>query len=148
MAGNQNSGQKLAFSIPDAKLDQMIEEYKNKVDQEVIPRASWANFCAYLGYTEKEVAEVVAKGSEDSNTAGAYYKRAIALKRMMTWMRGQLSSGKGWNGQNQARAIFLMKQDHGDGIRYSDQDAKAANGPAKVVINFGGDDPRAKKASK
>lgn len=148
MAGNQNSGQKLAFSIPDARLDEMIDEYKRRVDQEEIPRASWANFCAYLGYTEKEVAEVVAKGSEDSNTAGAYYKRAIALKRMMTWVRGQLSSGKGWNGQNQSRAIFLMKQDHGDGVRYSDQDAKAANGPAKVVINFGGDDPRAKRASK
>ena len=147
MAGNQNSGQKLAFNIPDRELEQLIDDYKNNVDAEIIPRASWANFCAFLGYTEKEVAEVISKGSEDSNTAGAYYKRAIMLKRMVTWIRGQLSSGKGWNGQNQSRAIFLMKQDHGDGVRYSDQDAKQ-NGPAVVNINFGGDDPRAKKAGK
>ena len=148
MAGNQNSGQKLAFTIPDRELDDKIKEYKEMVNAEVIARASWANFCAFLGYTEKEVAEVIAKGSEDSNTAGAYYKRAIALKRMVTWVRGQLSSGKGWNGQNQSRAIFLMKQDHGDGVRYSDQDIKGASGPANVVINFGGNDPRASKAGK
>lgn len=147
MAGNANSGQKLAFNIPDQELESKIFDYKAMVENEVIPRASWANFCAFLGFTEAEVAEVVAKGREDANTAGAYYKRAIMLKRMMTWVRGQLSSGKGWNGQNQSRAIFLMKQDHGDGVRYSDQDAKN-NGPAKVVINFGGDDPRAKKAGK
>lgn len=147
MAGNSNSGQKLAFSIQDADLEQKIKEYKAMVENEDIPRASWANFCAYLGYTEAEVAEVVAKGGEDSNTAGAYYKRAIMLKRMMTWVRGQLSSGKGWNGQNQSRAIFLMKQDHGDGVRYSDQDAKNT-GPVKVNISFGGADPRAKKAGK
>lgn len=148
MAGNQNSGQKLAFSIPDKELDIKIQDYKNRVASEEIPRASWANFCAFLGYTEKEVAEVIAKGGDDSNPAGAYYKRAMALKRMVTWVRGQLASGKGWNGQNQSRAIFLMKQDHGDGVRYSDQDAKNAGGPAKVVINFGGDDARAKKAGK
>lgn len=147
MAGNQNSGQKLVFTIPDQELDRLISVYKEKVESEEIPRASWANFCAFLGYTEQEVAEVVAKGNADSNPAGAYYKRAIALKRMMTWVRGQLSSGKGWNGQNQSRAIFLMKQDHGDGVRYSDQDAKS-NGPAQVKIVFGGDDPRAKKAGK
>ena len=87
--------QKLVFSIPDQELDRLICEYKEKVETEEIPRASWANFCAFLGYTEQEVAEVVAKGNADSNPAGAYYKRAIALKRMMTWVRGQLSSGKG-----------------------------------------------------
>jgi hypothetical protein len=66
---------------------------------------------------------------------------------MMTWVRGQLSSGKGWNGQNQSRAIFLMKQDHGDGVRYTDQDAKST-GPVEVKISFGGNDPRSKKAGK
>ena len=147
MAGNTNSGQKLAFTIPDKQLEDMIQQYKDLVASEVIARASWPNFCAFLGYTEKEVREVIYKGSENSNTAGAYYKRAIMLKRMATWVRGQLSSGKGWNGQNQSRAIFLMKQDVGDGTRYSDQDAKQT-GPAVVNISFGGDDPRAKKAGK
>ena len=144
MAGNQDSGRVLAFRLSDKELEKRIYEYKAMVDAEQIPRASWANFCAYLGYTEAEVAEVVTRGEE---VKGAYYERAVALKRMMTWVRGQLSSGKGWNGQNQSRAIFLMKQDHGDGVRYSDQDAKG-NGPVEVKVSFGGNDPRAKKAGK
>ena len=144
MAGNQDSGRVLAFKLNDKELDQRIEEYKGLVNAEEIPRASWANFCAFLGYTEAEVAEVVTRGIE---VKGAYYERAVSLKRMMTWVRGQLSSGKGWNGQNQSRAIFLMKQDHGDGVRYTDQDAKNT-GPVEVKISFGGADPRAKKAGK
>ena len=144
MAGNQDSGRVLAFRLSDKELETRIYEYKSMVDAEQIPRASWANFCAYLGYTEAEVAEVVTRGEE---VKGAYYDRAVMLKRMMTWVRGQLSSGKGWNGQNQSRAIFLMKQDHGDGVRYSDQDAKG-NGPVEVKVSFGGNDPRAKKAGK
>jgi hypothetical protein len=144
MAGNQDSGRVLAFKLSDKELDQKIEEYKGLVNAEEIPRASWANFCAFLGYTEAEVAEVVTRGIE---VKGAYYERAVSLKRMMTWVRGQLSSGKGWNGQNQSRAIFLMKQDHGDGVRYTDQDAKNT-GPVDVKISFGGADPRAKKAGK
>jgi hypothetical protein len=144
MAGNQDSGRVLAFKLSDKELDRNIEEYKGMVNAEEIPRASWANFCAFLGYTEAEVAEVVTRGIE---VKGAYYERAVSLKRMMTWVRGQLSSGKGWNGQNQSRAIFLMKQDHGDGVRYTDQDAKNT-GPVEVKISFGGNDPRSKKAGK
>lgn len=144
MAGNQGSGNVLAFRLSDKELEARIMEYKQQVESEAIPRASWANFCAFLGYTEAEVAEVVQRGME---VKGAYYERAVALKRMMTWVRGQLSSGKGWNGQNQSRAIFLMKQDHGDGMRYSDVDDKAS-GPIKVEVSFGGGDSRAKKAGK
>lgn len=144
MAGNQDSGRVLAFKLSENQLEQMINDYKEKVNNEEIPRASWANFCAFLGYTEAEVAEVIQRGDE---VKGAYYERSVLLKRMMTWVRGQLSSGKGWNGQNQSRAIFLMKQDHGDGVRYSDADSKQT-GPVEVKISFGGSDPRAKKASK
>lgn len=144
MAGNTGSGNVLAFRLSEKELDSKIEQYKQMVDAEQIPRASWANFCAFLGYTEAEVAEVVKRGIE---VKGAYYERAVALKRMMTWVRGQLSSGKGWNGQNQSRAIFLMKQDHGDGVRYSDADEKG-NSNVRVEIAFGGNDAKAKKASK
>ena len=143
VAGNAGSGNVLAFKMSEKELDDAILEYKSKVDGEEIPRASWANFCAYLGYTEAEVAEVISRGME---VKGAYYDRAVALKRMMTWVRGQLASGKGWNGQNQSRAIFLLKQDHGDGVRYTDADAKQT-GPVEVKISFGGSDSRSKRAA-
>ena len=62
-------------------------------------------------------------------------------------MRGQYMSAPGWNGQLTSRAIFALKQDIGDGVKWSDQDAKQT-GPVEVKISFGGDDPRAKKAAK
>jgi hypothetical protein len=46
-----------------------------------------------------------------------------------------------------SRAIFALKQDIGDGVKWSDQDTKQS-GPVEVKISFGGDDPRAKKAAK
>lgn len=144
MAGNQDSGRVLAFKLTEKELNGKILEYKQLVDSEQIPRASWADFCAYLGYSEAEVAEAVTRGIE---VKGAYYERAVALKRMMTWIRGQLASGRGWTGQNQSRAIFLLKQDLGDGVRYTDGEGRTG-GPVEVRVTFGGNDPRAKKASK
>lgn len=143
MAGNSNSGNVLAFKLSEKELETKLNTYKTAVESGEIPRASWANLCAYLGYTEIEVGEVIARDQVNS----AYYSRAVALKRALTWVRGQLASGNGWSGQNQSRAIFLLKQDHGDGIRYSDQDAKQT-GPIEVKVSFGGSDSRAKKAGR
>jgi hypothetical protein len=68
------------------------------------------------------------------------------LKKMLCWVRGQMMSAQGWNGQLTSRAIFALKQDHGDGVKWSDQDTKT--GPVEVKISFGGGDPRAGKAAK
>lgn len=144
MAGNSGSGNVLAFKLSDKQLEEAIATYKADLEAEKFPRASWPHFCSILGYTEAEVQEVITRGDE---VKGAYYERAQMLKRMITWIRGQMLSGAGWSGQNQTKAIFALKQDHGDGVRYSDQDAKQT-GPVEVKISFGGADPRAKKASK
>lgn len=143
MAGNHNSGNVLAFKMSEKELENVINAYKSAVENGEIPRASWANLCAYLGYTEKEISEVIAREQPQS----AYYSRAVTLKRALTWVRGQLASGDGWAGQNQSRAIFLLKQDHGDGVRYSDQDSKQS-GLVEVKVSFGGSDKRASKAGK
>lgn len=144
MAGNTDSGRVLTFKLNDKQLEQAIEQYKTDLEEGKFPRASWPHFCAYLGYTESEVKQVVERGEE---VKGAYYERAVMLKRMITWIRGEMLSGSGWSGQNQTKAIFALKQDHGDGVRYSDADSKQS-GPVEVKISFGGSDPRAKKASK
>ena len=144
MAGNQDSGRILAFRLTDKQLAQAIDQYKADLEAEKFPRASWPHFCSTLGYTEEEVRQVIERGEE---VKGAYYERAVMLKRMATWVRGQMLSGQGWSGQNQTKAIFALKQDHGDGVRYADADAKQT-GPQEVVVRFGGADPRAKKASK
>jgi hypothetical protein len=58
-----------------------------------------------------------------------------------------MMSAQGWNGQLTSRAIFALKQDIGDGVKWTDGDAKQT-GPVEVKISFGGDDPRSKKAAK
>lgn len=144
MAGNANSGRMLTFRLTEKQLEEAIEKYKADLEAEKFPRASWPHFCSTLGYTEAEVQEVITQGD---SLKGAYYERAQMLKRMITWIRGQILSGSGWSGQNQTKGIFALKQDFGDGIRYSDADAKQS-GPVEVKISFGGSDPRAKKAAK
>jgi hypothetical protein len=144
VAGNQDSGRVLAFKLTEKQLQNAIKAYKADLEAGAFERASWPHFCARLGYTEEEVGEVIKRGLE---VRGAYYDRAILLQRHLTWMRGEMLSGKGWGGQNQTKAIYALKQDYGDGVWYRDGQSKPS-GPNRIKIQFGGGDPRGKKASK
>lgn len=142
--GNQDSGRVLPFKLSDKDLEKAIAQYKADLEAEKFPRASWPHFCARLGYTEKEVEQVITRGEESK---GAYYERAVMLQRMLTWIRGEMLSGAGWSGQNQTKAIFALKQEMGDGMAYTDGRGKAS-GPQEVRVVFGGGDSRAKRAGK
>lgn len=143
MAGNSNSGRNPTFHLSEKELDAKIIQYKQDLSDGVFVRASWPHFAAYLDSTEQDLARVIEAGAEKSS---AYNGRAEALKKMATWVRGQYMSAPGWNGQLTSRAIFALKQDIGDGVKWSDQDAKQT-GPVEVRISFGGDDKRAKDAA-
>lgn len=145
MAGNANSGQKINFCLSEATLADMINQYQqavldNKFGDTFMPQ--WDHFCAYLGLCRDDVQECYDKGMSGDN---AYSKRAEMLKKHETWVFAQMFARCG---KQTSMAIYLSKQKRLDGSRYSDMDLKGSNAPAKVVINFGGDDPRAKKASK
>ena len=144
MAGNGNSGRNPTFHLSEKELGQKITQYKVDLENGKFARASWPHFAAYLDSTEAELAEVIKQGESKSS---AYWGRGEMLKKMLTWVRGQMMSAQGWNGQLTSRAIFALKQDHGDGVKWTDQDAKQT-GPVEVRISFGGDDPRAKQAAK
>lgn len=144
MAGNSGSGNVLAFKLSEKQLSAEIKKYKADLDAGLFERASWPHFCARLGYTEEEVGEVIKRGLE---VRGAYYDRAVMLQRHLTWMRGEMLSGKGWGGQNQTKAIYALKQDYGDGVWYRDGQTKPS-GPNRIKIQFGGNDSRGKKAAK
>ena len=144
MAGNEKSGRNPTFHLSETDLGAKIEQYKLDLKNGVFARASWPHFAAYLDSTEAELSEVIEQGSKRES---AYWGRAKALKKMATWVRGQYMSAQGWNGQLTSRAIFALKQDIGDGVKWTDQDTKQT-GPVDVRISFGGDDPRAKKAAK
>lgn len=144
MAGNEKSGRNPTFHLSEEQLNQKIETYKQELKDGVFARASWPHFAAYLDSTEAELAEVIEQGAKRES---AYWGRGKALKKMATWVRGQYMSASGWNGQLTSRAIFALKQDIGDGVKWTDQDAKQT-GPVEVQVSFGGGDPRAKKAAK
>lgn len=144
MPGNENSGAGIPFRMPEKELNAAIKKYKQDATDGKFPRPSWPHFCATLGYTEAEVKECIERGQDRQS---AYYGRAVALKRVATWVRGEMLSGKGWSGQVQSKAIFALKQDIGDGVSYTDRDVGTAS-PTKINIQFGGDDPRGKKAGK
>lgn len=144
MAGNENSGRIPTFHLSEKELAAKIEQYKSGLESGEFARASWPHFAAFLDSTEADLAKVIEQGTKKES---AYWGRAELLKKMATWVRGQYMSASGWNGQLTSRAIFALKQDIGDGVKWTDQDAKQT-GPVEVKVSFGGDDPRAKKASK
>lgn len=144
MAGNSNSGRNPAFHLSEKELAEKIDQYKKDLENGVFARASWPHFAAYLDSTEADLADVIKQGA---NKDSAYRGRAEMLKKMLTWTRGQMMSAQSWNGQLTSRAIFALKQDHGDGVKWVDQESKQ-QGPMEIKISFGGDDPRASKACK
>lgn len=144
MAGNSNSGRNPTFHLSEKDLEKKIKQYKLDLEDGVFARASWPHFAAYLDSTEADLSDVIKQGA---NKDSAYRGRAELLKKMLTWVRGQMMSAKEWNGQLTSRAIFALKQDHGDGVKWTDNDNKQ-QGPVEIKISFGGDDPRAKNACK
>ena len=144
MAGNEKSGRNPTFHLSEADLTAKIEQYKQDLQDGKFARASWPHFAAYLDSTEADLSDVIEQGAKRES---AYHGRAKALKKMATWVRGQLMSAPGWNGQLTSRAIFALKQDIGDGVKWTDQDSKQT-GPVEIKVTFGGDDPRAKNAGK
>jgi hypothetical protein len=146
MAGNTSSGNVLVFRMTEEQLAQAIDKYKIDLENGKFQRASWPHFCARLGYTEQEVQEVIRRGDE---VKGAYFERAQMLKRMLTWIRGEMLSGAGWGGQSQTKAIFALQQDYGDGLQYvNNRGSAVGGGNIRVELGFGGGDPRGKKAGK
>ena len=142
MAGNSNSGRKAEFHLTEKELEAKIRQYKEDLENGCFARASWPHFAAYLDSTEAELTDVMKLGA----SSAAYKGRGEMLKKMLCWVRGQMMSAQGWNGQLTSRAIFALKQDHGDGVKWTDQEQKT--GPVEVKISFGGGDARAGKAAK
>jgi hypothetical protein len=144
VAGNGNSGRNPTFHISEKDLVAKIDQYKADLEAGAFARASWPHFAAYLDSTEAELAAVMEQGKVKDS---AYRGRAEALKKMACWVRGQMMSSAGWHGQLTSRAIFALKQDMGDGVKWSDQDSKQT-GPVEVKISFADGDPRGKQAAK
>ena len=84
MAGNENSGNGLAFKMSEAMLEKKIQKFREEYGDGSKGMVSWPMFCDYIGYSEAEVAECYQRGKECRN---AYSGRAVLLERFRTAVR-------------------------------------------------------------
>ena len=145
MAFDEDSGRITEFNYSDKELEKTIESYKCKADAGEIVLPSWPDFCTFLGVSNDKLEEVMERGF---GKKGAYYDRAVMLKKMGEWCEAQLVSNPNWGGKMAVKAMFLLKQGLGRSRRYVDERTQAITSKGGVKITFGGADPRAKKAGK
>lgn len=145
MAFDEDSGRISEFNYSDKELAEKIETYKIKAETGEILLPSWPDFCNFLGVGNDKLEEVMDRGFEKK---GAYYDRAVMLKKMGVWCEAQLVSNPNWGGKMAVKSFLLLKQGFGRSTKYIDE--RSANAKASVTAKFafGGDDPRAKKAGK
>lgn len=133
------------FDYTEKQLDALIAEYKDKARSGEIELPSWPDFCDFIGCDNATLEAVLDKGF---TLRGAYYARAVALKKMGAWCEAQLVSNPNWGGKMLTKSIFLLKQGFGGSKKYLDEKAGGKQAPSAISIQFGGVDPRGKKAGK
>ena len=145
MAKGQKIGRKMAFHLSEAELEERIQSYKQDLKAGAFARASWAHFVDYIGGTEDQLRRFIREYSQKPNSG--YYRRAMLLRSVLQFMRGQLCSAESWSGPMSSRAQMLMAQDYGDGIVYRSKEEPSQQ-PQVLQIRFGGDDPRGRDAAR
>lgn len=81
MAGNSNSGTSITFRMSEAELKKKIDQFRSLYEDGSKGMVSWPGFCAFIGYSEDDVAECYQRGIA-SNCA--YTGRAALLKAFRT----------------------------------------------------------------
>ena len=147
MAGNANSGRNVRFPYSLEQLKAEIKQYKLDLQDGKFARPSWPHFCARLDLTEKDLEDLLALDRMEGCTS-AYMPQVREIKKFLTWLRGELLSSSHWSGPASGKAIFALKQDLGDGVRYKDKQDQGQTGPTQVSITFGDGDKRGKDAFK
>ena len=84
---------------------------------------------------------LIRSGKDRSRPTGFF----VPFRKTATWLRGQILSSEGWSGPNSSKGVFLLRQDVGDGIRYSDRPEPDA-GPVEIKVTFGAGDERGREA--
>ena len=120
------------FPLTYKQVEDAIAKYKQDLNNGVIDRADFWDFCGRLGVSDDEVIEVV-KNPCDKNI-----KLSNLLKKYITWQKGQYLSGKGWGGPNSSKAIFALKQSLG-GYQFTDKQEVKQDMNAQIVVSFGVD---------
>lgn len=135
MAGNEKSGNVIAFRMTESELEQKIEIFRQMYGNGSRGMVTWERFCAFLGYSLEEVKECYQRGRERGS---AYSGRSKLIEKFYTEVQAMMIETCG---QNRALAGKLAERDL---IRDKDKQDNS-----KVFyIEFGGGDKRSEQARK
>lgn len=81
MAGNEKSGNVIAFRMTEQQLKKSIADFRYEYGDGSHGMVTWPRFCAFLGYSIEEVRECYLRGRDGKN---AYNGRAELLERFQT----------------------------------------------------------------
>ena len=85
----------MGFDMGAEELAGRIASYKEALAAGEFPRASWPHWAAWLDTTEACLSQVL---REEAATP-----QAQLLRKMATWVRGQILSSEGWSGSNSSK---------------------------------------------
>ena len=117
-------------------------------------RAQWDHFAGWIGADSGELTAFMTASddgagqdesadraqSKDRAQSGEDAKKAEArgeLKRLATFIRGELATSPNWGGALSAKSIFLQKQAF-DGRPMADKQEINAGGDIAIKVTFGG----------
>lgn len=138
-------------------LIRACQEYRAAVQDGRVMRAQWDHFAGWIGEDSGELTAFMTASDGDDKTScedgksgtradrGEDAKKMEArgeLKRLATFIRGELATSPNWGGALSAKSIFLQKQAF-DGRPMADKQEISAGGDISIKVQFGGglDDP-------
>ena len=133
MAGNEKSGNVIAFRMSESELEKKIQLFRELYGDGSNGMVTWERFCAFLGYSVEEVKECYQRGRERGS---AYSGRSKLIEKFYTECQALMLETCG---QNRALAGKLAERD-----LLRDKDKQ--NSEKTFRIEFGNGEPRAEKA--
>lgn len=139
--------------LSDSELVKACSEYVRLVEADTIKRADFWGFCAWIGEDSERIKLIIRYGGRaapdgdpaDESAAMAreaakYAAAGEALRRLSTYIRSQYNISPAWSGASTAKALFLQRQDWGDGGALTDKASDKITGDItiKLVGDFGG----------
>ena len=125
------SGPPKKFPYDEQETDRRIELYKELTLEGHVKKPCWTDFLARNNISVDEAKRMIREYGPGEKTLSEN------LKKMLEWCTAQLFTADSWGGGNQAKAIFLSKQDFGLG-GYSDRQDVKTDSKVEISVKFGG----------
>ncbi len=126
------------FEMKQGELVRRIEAYKTALAAGEFARASWPHLAAWLDTTEEALSQVLRDGPDTPLGQAACAKPPPGFG-------GRFSPVRVGADRTAKQGVFLLRQDVGDGIRYSDR-PEPDTGPVEIKVTFGAGDERGEEA--